>query len=517
MNQQLEYLLNNNWISDQDNNDEKMMAVKIYQNDLEYVLKHYDRTLKTDIRVRYFKIACLFSNNSKILQFIKNTESGLSLSFPWTNSWKCVNTSNKKILLLACKFNNNLEIIQFIVKNLKVDVNYIEPTSGNNCLIVACKHNTNINIIKYLVEDVFINFNHKNFALHNCLIVALMHNTNLEIIKYLIEHGVHRPIRNYDLNFFSCLTHACTYNTNLEIIKYLIKMDDISICDFDFNRALNNNKNIMIAKYLIENTHCQFIGTHDINSLKNLFSIIDFTKLDYTRINKLLLEVKVYDSRSSWIKEIIIKNNSLLLNLRTREFYKIDDPYTAKFCVFAKLVDSLHCQIPYDKNLTNYCPNLYIDCTKKPELLFNHNSIGYYGDRSIVHNSILFLENLVCQLNFDQPIELDSGINLRPRIINLYVLSCYSTGGFPMFELEQDDILPFLKFIDRYPTKNLSIGQLEQDIIDTLVRHNCMDNYVVIGSEINQYLSDICHRYDCKLLYLLINDKLLNTTIETKD
>jgi hypothetical protein len=137
---------------------------------------------------------------------------------------------------------------------------------------------------------------------------------------------------------------------------------------------------------------------------------------------------------------------------------------------------------------------IIIDFSEKPEILFIHNNITYYGSRKIVYGNIYLLDD-VTHWDLNEPIVLD--VDVPKYIILLYIQSCYD-GIFDINDIDKDDFKQFLNLVDQYPTKNLSIQSLEFCLI------NYMDKNMITFDD---HLRNICNRYRLKYMYLYFNQE----------
>jgi hypothetical protein len=137
-----------------------------------------------------------------------------------------------------------------------------------------------------------------------------------------------------------------------------------------------------------------------------------------------------------------------------------------------------------------------VDFSEKPEILFVHNNITYYGLRKIVYNEVLLL-NDINDYDMNDPIVLN--VNVPKYIILLYIQSCYD-GIFDIDDINLSDFHQFLNLIDQYPTKILSITLLELSLI------KYMDKNTITFDD---YIKNICDRYQLKYMYLYFNQEVL--------
>jgi hypothetical protein len=222
-----------------------------------------------------------------------------------------------------------------------------------------------------------------------------------------------------------------------------------------FNKNINNSRVVELFDLMY-------------NKL-NHASIINIIKL----INPILLDNKYYD------KEIM-------------------NPFNAKFNEFKVYVDQIDEPIykEFNKEMKNNITQqitIIEDYTVSSEILFECNNIKYYGYRNIVYNSIKLLKCLL-DCDCDEVIKLD--IDVPKYIMNMYINSCY-TNTFNINNIKSDDLILFLKFIDRYPTNFFSIDTIEKELIKYLEKHNI---------NINELIKELCERYQLKYMYIYIHN-----------
>ncbi len=226
----------------------KIFAIKICQNDLQYVKDNYQQIIISSFCSKCIIIATFSSDVNIILFLIDKFKTDMSYKNEYGNN----------CLTLACSNNTKFEIIKYFIEDCMIDVEQ-KNNEGMNCLMNACEYNNNnnIGIIKYLIENTKIDIRQKNINGDNCLMFACRNKSYIEIIKYLIEKcKMNVNDTNNDGN--NCLMFACNFNSNMEIIKYLI--EDCKL-DVNLTNNLGNNclifvstncSNIKILKYLIE-------------------------------------------------------------------------------------------------------------------------------------------------------------------------------------------------------------------------------------------------------------------------
>jgi hypothetical protein len=406
---------------------------------------------------------------------------------------------------LACQANTNLTLIKYLIEEYKMDTKHVNH-DNDNCLGLACQKNTNLTVIKYLIEEHKMDVNHINQYNETCLILACWQNTNLQVIKYLIEE--HKMDINH-INYVgdNCLIMACRKNTNQVIIKYLIeehKMDINHTNYVDDNclvMACWKNTNLAIIKYLIEDhkMNIEKINNVPYNKFKNIVSLNYFRKNNLKLNNLLLMGYEEYTDDE--MKKLIESINPLQLNDAVINLSGIENPFQQSFHKFTKLVDGLSYRSgPLNKKVM--LKKKYGNCQ---ELLFVHNNKEYYGNRSKVYGSIYVLNEILDQYNILDCIVLEG--SLPCYAISQYIEACYGTP-FKLKNIHEDDYIIFLKFIDQYPSAQISIRGIEDQIIQYSVIYDAREE---------EYFKTIYARYELKKLYLHMHDLKLALEEEHQD
>ena len=410
---------------------------------------------------------------------------------------------------------------EFIVNVFRGEFQYIKDNYKfvthanvqNECFIIATAYSKDVEFVKYIYEcfDRSIDTSSKNPDGHSCLTIACRKG-HIDVIKYLVN-DLNLNVNNAFTVFKdSCLMQACSKN-NLEVVKYLIE-----VCDADFNyKKINgfdcvsyihpkNKHSGEIAAYLLEHTDTKKPIGH-IDVLKTCIPLMKNAE----KINWQLFNALKFFKGTNLVIPIIKNVNPLILDSFICYEAGVTDPYSEKFSKFKQYVDQLI--EPFERNsIVNdqLCKNIsfiplmnddtnIIDFSERDEFLFIHNKIEYYGKKNIVYDCIDFFKDTKDIIMDYDNIVLGEGIVVPKYIINKYILSCY-IGCFYLNTVDQSDIIETLKFIDRYPTKYVSIDKLENDI----VRY-----YDKLNISYNLYIKDISERYQLKILYLDIKCKEL--------
>jgi hypothetical protein len=410
------------------------------------------------------------------------------------------NNNGNNGFTLACLTNTNLDVIKYLVNDLKMDINHTN-NYGNNGFTLACFTNTNLDVIKYLVNDLKMDINHTDNNGDNGFTLTCWKNTNLDVIKYLVN-DLKMDINHTNNHGNNGFTSACLTNTNLDVIKYLVndlKMDinhTNNYGDNGFTSACVTNTNLDVIKYLIEDTNIDMsLKRLQFEKIDNLAKIISKNK---SRINKLLTLGSCKYSEDKMNKIInyfhpFMLSNSCFANL-------INDTYMNEFSEFKKMVDQFPEKIEerfFDTDIDHYSHS-DIDYTQQPEILFENDGNCYYGNREKVYGSMKFLEDIYSNLDCKETIILD--IPVPKYIISLYIDSCYNKC-FKLNKVKPNDLMSFLKFIDRYPTIYLSIYK---------IKHELKFYFFVNKIKYNQYIEDICTRYKLKDLYVWIHNQKIS-------
>ena len=394
---------------------------------------------------------------------------------------------------------------QPIVSTLYQEDRITDTIKRHECFLIACLH-SDLTLIEYIIKifDIDIKYANKNNI--NVLRCACA-NQNLSVIKFLVENGC--DVSLTDSDGFDCLSIACTFNT-IDVVKYLINQSQ----EININKtnkygqtylslaAMHNDYFAEIITYLIENTNIKLTLNHII--------FVDYAVFvplvtNYYKLNELLrLGLEEYP-KNDMIPLIRAINPFLLYS----EFYWYADcsPFRDyEFNDFYNRINKLNIPIPIQHN--GYLPTFYREHNPKdnPEdnihdftnnnvqVLFKNNGIDYYGYRTIVYGQILIFNEIKDTGNFDDPVVLEPPI---PRyLMNMYIQSTH-TNRFDTDRIISSDFVQFIKFIDKYPTRILSMEQLEYALIDHITKH---------GIDSDNYLESMCIRYKLKYMYAHIHN-----------
>lgn len=399
-------------------------------------------------------------------------------------------------LLMDCvKYNKKTDKIKYLVECLGADPYYLD-VNGDNCLTGGCWKNDNLEVIKYLINDLKMETSHRDHDGNDCFMAACLGNLqNIDVIKFLVS-DVSININETNRSNVNGLTIVlrrenlypyCDNKASDEIIEYLVKETDIQIdliaiinwCGYDKVYQVLNN-----------------IDMNDIIKINSTVqhSIDRINCLDKTQQN--LFSRITMDMINTVVKKSNI--NPFILNQQIRESLNIDpmSEYNYNQCV--KFMDELKYQIHVSKNKTNSnVSNVssVLESDGLSESLFENNGSTYYGNRNIVYNAMQMFNDMSDMIEHSEIVELEG--KLSKIAINQYIDSCYS-NTLKLHLVPKEDFIPFIKFIDQYPTIHISVNQIEDQIIQYI------DTNHIAHCE---YLKSICKKYQLKWMYLDMHNK----------
>ncbi len=287
-----------------------------------------------------------------------------------------------------------------------------------------------------------------------------------------------------------CFLIACAYSNNIEIIDYI--KDSFSINTKKIYTH-THGENLLLVKYLIENKNIPM----QVNSFDNFKFFIPIIQ-NYKKFNLFLSLGTNKFGIEIILDQIIDLLNPLMLNDRFCSIFKIK-PFNTSFDIFCKNADRLNCKISigwiYKNEQIENIKKKYIDFTKESEPLFVHNEITFHGAKKIVYDAMYLLDSVDPLDNLDIPI-LNG--EMPKYLIIIYLQSIYD-HQIDIDDILKEDFKQFIKFIDQYPTKMLTIDLIEEDMIIY------MNNNKII---IDEYFINICKKYQLKYMYLYFEDKL---------
>jgi hypothetical protein len=401
----------------------------------------------------------------------------------------------------ACAYNKSIEVIKYLIGDKMMDPHVVNEYNLN-CLQVSSLLNTSIDIIDYLINEQKMDPKKLSPNRSDCFMLSCRKNKNLDIIKYFRK--------NIDLNLYTnkqkyrCLLSACRSNTNVNVIQYLFKKFKINNSEFNkynlncFNHAFEYNPNLLVSKFLIEDTHLELKIKHNPTKCK-LETIIELlaSTHNYKRFNEFLQII--INKSSSLLQDVTIDINPLMVDkniMKHKYFSEIKDPFGDKYEEFIEMVDDIVCAIPFSISSVCISPvkRHRIDFAQQSQKLFKHKGKIYYGDQNIIFNLILLFKDT--KFDADDLCELLEP--LPQYLLSLYLQSCYD-NKFDFNDIESnDDFLEFLHWIDKYPTNVLSIDNFENEIV----------KYILVNKvPIDDYINELTSRYRLKHFYILINNK----------
>jgi ankyrin repeat protein len=466
---------------------------------------------------------------NKSLNVIKYLIEELKMDINYTNS------NNDNCLRYSCLNNDNIEIIKYLIEECKMDAFFVNK-NGCDCLKLACSNNS-VEIVKYLIEEQKTRIDNVSADQNDCLALACIYNNSIEVIEYLVN--THKMNMYKITNDKNNLYLACEKNT-LGVIKHLIEkyfmnvLRDGSINKY-FSKATGTNSNIDALKYLYElymtnehnckNLHITFNDSTDLGIKKFLIEetnipintmtkeqyekTIPFIKKNSNRLNELISFGLVNNYENDILKQI----NPFYLSLENRKNAKLISPYEYKYREFKNLVDKFPYTIPLEQNkpievknsvdttttTTTTISKKHNDNESENELLFKYDNEYYYGNRTIVYNSIIILKEIKDVANFNEVITLnDSSCSpLAPKYFMDMWVNAAQTGHFDIMKIKTNDLQLCLKHIDQYPMGTLSLESLEYDIIKYFETYSC---------HIDKYINDMVEKYQMKLFYVFIHN-----------
>ena len=457
------------YVDDTWDDTEKLLALKICENDIKYLEENY-QSIPTKKKNDYFLIACVYSNYTWILDFLVD-KFDIDVKDHMFDAKKIGYSTNelRTFLMQCCAFNPNKTIIKHLIDRYKSNV-YYNDSDGYNCLRLACVHNPSLDVIKYLIEECHLCPNLTTQCNDNCLILTCWKNQNFEIAKYLIDEC------KMDIMYVNGDGYDCIYFThNCENLAFLLKKIDVCCITKKYIKQNNNHINEILPYFMDDSDR--------------LNRILDLYKYQINDVNN--------------VNNNIVFLNTLMINTENRKKYGIADPFDNNFVTFSKMVQGLKTRVRVpDKKIESdpgfdqvFEPNY----TKKPQIIFKHQGIDYYGDPGAMGLMEIFKDNVF--MDFSEVIELD--IDVPGYIVNSYVHYLH-TGVLDIKKILPGDFIQFLKFIDRYPACKLSIDHLEHQIIEY------MDTHMI---DYDDFMICMCSRYNLKYMYLDIHNKMYEENV----
>jgi ankyrin repeat protein len=478
----------------------KNYAINILKNNHQYIVDNHQEIESDEEKKELFFLSAGYSQTTEMIQFLINKFE--------INPMNQINKYGYNCLMMCCLMNPNLNILQYFL-SMNFDLNY-QNSQGMDCLLAACMRNKNPQIIKYLVENKHMDLGRKTLSGQSALTLACKKNNSLEVISYIASNPkISIYYRKPELGALDSLS-LCILTNDLNKIKYFVEDLKMDLNESNASKntyltlAMNNKKNPSpIVQYLLESTDLKYnlcyVGGVD-QFIKILHGMQDI--LNLTRFNKMLSSMIHNISHEISDPNLFLDFNQSLDHLNpltiddeNRYELKRPDPFEMPYHQFTELADRFKAKITWTQIQSEYQSykkqNIYPNFTSPSVRLFTHNQVIYYGDPVIVYPMIDLLDELECTEH--QPlIELNQP--LPGYIVSMYLHSCYS-GFFNLCDVLPDDLTPFLLFIDKYPTKILSIDKYEHQIVEYMIMNKI---------PVNHQINELCQKYKSKHMYLYI-------------
>jgi hypothetical protein len=479
----------------------KNYAINVVKNNYQYVVDNYQEIESDEEKKELFFLSAGYSETTEMIQFLINKFE--------INPMNQINKYGYNCLMMCCLINPNLKILQYFL-NLNIDLNY-QSSEGMDCLLAACMRNKNPQIIKYLVENLHMDLERKTCG-ESALTLACRRDNSLEVIRYIASNPmISIYYRKPEPDALDSLSSLCLLTNDLNKIKYFVedlKMDlnaSVSKNTYLTLAMKNNNPSPPIIQYLLESTTLkynltqiggvdQFIkilgGMQDIRNLRRFNKMLSFM-IAITRheISNAITDPNLFLNFNQSLDHL----NPLTIDDENTCKLNRSDPFKMPYHQFTELADRFEAKITWiqQEPQSDKKQCIYSDFTSPSVKLFTHNQVIYYGDPVIVYPMIDLLDELEC-IEHLPLIELNQPL---PRyIVSMYLHSCYS-GFFNLSDVLPDDLTSFLLFIDKYPTKILSIDKYEHQIVEYMIMNNIPTNHQING---------LCQKYKLKHLYLYI-------------
>lgn len=482
------------------NDDENTIMIKIYQNDIDYLSKHYNDVNNNKY---FFAIACAFSQSTDVIKFIfeRSTEY-LTQTFSLEGYYGCYNYVGSRIqecsyIELACLFNQCVKVIKCLVEDCGLALTRNDSYLPNNCLQYASMHNPNLGVVKYLIEDKNMQPLLINQYGDNCLTLACWKNPNIEIPIYYIEE--------------------CAFNVNHR--EYFGK----NCFDIFLTRSKFNIDDVItfLSSIKLKDIHARFLT---ILSKRNYEIILTAMLMNPSKNYKLIIKMiksmpykLSHDLNNTMIKMF---ENHIIFDSEVCNKINIIHPVFNNFVTYANFVNQINHHEYYialpgitsnpdqkllisDLNNTDLDPEpdsdpdtdqSIVDYTKNHEPLFECNKLCYYGVRKKAYKSMLIFNDIIDTADFSELFILDT---LAPKyVINLYVHLLHG-NNIDINIIKPKDIESFVRLIDQYPTIKLSIEKMEQLLVQYFIKNN------IVPSD---QIKDMCDRYKLKYMYMWIHN-----------
>jgi hypothetical protein len=505
-------------IYDCKSDDENIIAIKIYQNDIDYLSKHYDEVNNNRY---FFAIACAFSENIDVIKFIfERSIEYLTCAFKlgrYGSHYLGSGETKYSYIELACLFNQNIQIIKYLIE--ECGLVSTRPYLINNCLRCASLYNPKLEVIKYFIEDKNIDpLIIDNYHRDNCITLACWKNPSIKIpIYYCKNYASNINYREkVGRNCFDLILERNVFSIN-DVITFLSSIN-IKYIDKEFL------KNLSITKY------GQILDAMLFNPEKNYKLILKIIKSVPHGLNHDLTNALIKMSENYIIFDKEICDKMQIIHPVFNEFVnynnfvnQIDD--CEYYIALPGIASNISNQISLNGDLNNCNRNPYhrsdvsdpipnlsnpisdpdpdsdsdmdrsiIDYTKNHKPLFKCNKRCYYGNQKKAYRSMLLFNDMADTVDFSELFELN--IDAPKYVINLYVHSLHGYS-IDINIIKPKDIESFVRLIDQYSTINLSIPKMELMFVTYFINNN------IIPSD---QIKCMCDRYKLKYMYMWIHN-----------
>lgn len=449
-------------------------------------------------------------------------------------------TLNQEVL--AAFLYNDLDVIKYIIEDYKFDVT-ITDSDGSNFFMYAVmrdlnshyEYECNIEIIRYLLDNCNFNINLTDQNGHTCL--YRIEHDNLNIVKLLIQNGLDYNIRASNnetilhyhcrleepsiniikycineleidpdelINGYNCLHNVLYTSQNIDVIKFLIE-------DAKMSPYVEDGNNLNALSIMESSNYCGQITMYLVNTCG--MRITDLSKSCYRDVNdyggsylRILSDVCFYDKNAkNEINHLLLnhgvivdvpEDNPFIYDLLLDDYSETINPYTLSYSDFTHHLNLIQYEIDIEMRYAqNIQPkNKYIPDYTKHDLLFTCNDNKFYGDKETIFDQIDILRTIDIVSDDADNVELYG--NLKKEYVNMYIHMCHG-DTMSLRSIDKSDFVEFIKFIDKYPSKNLTLDKLEKELVEYLYENKINPN---------NYIKNICSRYKMKLLYMVCHN-----------
>ncbi len=437
----------------------EICAVRIYQNDFYYLRNNiirfnkyeiselFTKKNKYDVLHNFMLLICVFSQDVEILDFFFNEFNG-NIDVNKKQYVKLKDLSHNRSSGMELNYlkhtlqrqNKNLKIVKYLIEKCKINPEIDDgEINGLNSIHYAinnydCKYNSDFEIIKYLFEECGINiFSQDNYGKTYLAHACYNFNSDIKLIKYLVEKiKIDITKNNYEyLNEIICaldlmdkkpknnINNICeifSYALNYCDIKDIVKLDSLDLNYIgikilkNLTKRINNYEKLnIILKKIIEDNSDPYKKEEIINLLESIdpsllnekyseMADVKHFKLKYKDFVKYVDEFKYKSNQSKFIKSKLrkLKKEKKINYQSAAQSAAQSASQSAAHGLGRKTIDHLE-KSEMKKNLS--------------EILFEHDSNVYYGDRKIICNSILLLKDIENDNLFNETVNL--GVDLK--------------------------------------------------------------------------------------------------------